>query len=34
MEIEVERETGGITIHRVNAAIDVGQAADPDGIRN
>jgi CO/xanthine dehydrogenase Mo-binding subunit len=34
MEIEVERETGGITIHRVNAAIDAGQAANPDGIRN
>jgi len=34
MEIEVERETGAITIHRVNAAVDAGQPASPDGIRN
>ena len=34
MEIEVERETGAITIHRVNAAVDAGQAVSPDGIRN
>jgi nicotinate dehydrogenase subunit B len=34
MEIEVERETGAITVHRVNAAVDAGQAASPDGVRN
>ncbi|CCA90733.1 molybdopterin cofactor-binding domain-containing protein [Novosphingobium sp. PP1Y] len=34
MEIEVERETGKIRIHRVNAAVDAGQPASPDGIRN
>ena len=34
MEIEVERETGAITIHRVHAAVDAGQAVNPDGIRN
>jgi len=34
MEIEVERETGAITIHRVKAAVDAGQAVSPDGIRN
>lgn len=34
MEIEVERETGTIFIHRVNAAVDAGQPASPDGIRN
>ncbi len=34
MEIEVERETGGITIHRVNAAVDAGQPATRDGLRN
>ncbi|WP_216360205.1 molybdopterin cofactor-binding domain-containing protein [Sphingobium yanoikuyae] len=34
MEIEVERETGTIFIHRVNAAVDAGQPANPDGIRN
>ncbi|UYY58430.1 xanthine dehydrogenase family protein molybdopterin-binding subunit [Sphingomonas sp. S2-65] len=34
MEIEVERETGEITIHRVAAAVDAGQPANPDGIRN
>lgn len=34
MEIEVERETGAITVHRVNAAVDAGQPASPDGIRN
>lgn len=34
MDIEVERETGAITIHRVQAAVDAGQPASPDGIRN
>ena len=34
MEIEVERETGAVMIHRVEAAVDAGQPANPDGIRN
>jgi CO/xanthine dehydrogenase Mo-binding subunit len=34
MEIEVERETGAVTVHRVEAAVDAGQPASPDGIRN
>lgn len=34
LEIEIERETGAITIHRVNAAVDAGQPANPNGIRN
>jgi nicotinate dehydrogenase subunit B len=34
LEIEVERETGAIAIPRVVAAIDSGQAVNPDGIRN
>jgi CO/xanthine dehydrogenase Mo-binding subunit len=34
MEIEVERETGAITVHRVQAAVDAGQPASPDGICN
>jgi CO/xanthine dehydrogenase Mo-binding subunit len=34
MEIEVERETGAITVHRVQAAVDAGQPASPDGVRN
>ncbi|MBT2246278.1 xanthine dehydrogenase family protein molybdopterin-binding subunit [Sphingobium sp. BHU LFT2] len=34
MEIEVERETGVITVHRVTAAVDAGQPVNPDGIRN
>ena len=34
MEIEVERETGAIAIHRICAAIDAGQPANPNGIRN
>ncbi|PTQ07515.1 aldehyde dehydrogenase [Sphingomonas oleivorans] len=34
MEIEVERETGAIMVHRVQAAVDAGQPASPDGIRN
>jgi hypothetical protein len=34
MEIEVERETGEVTVHRIQAAVDAGQPASPDGIRN
>ncbi|WP_342249185.1 xanthine dehydrogenase family protein molybdopterin-binding subunit [Sphingomonas sp. OTU376] len=34
MEVEVEPETGVITVHRVHAAVDAGQPASPDGIRN
>ena len=34
MEIEVERATGVITVHRIQAAIDAGQAVSPDGLRN
>lgn len=34
MEIEVERETGAVAVHRVQAAVDAGQPASPDGIRN
>ncbi|RYX98937.1 MAG: xanthine dehydrogenase family protein molybdopterin-binding subunit [Bradyrhizobiaceae bacterium] len=34
MEIEVDRDTGNIAVKRVHAAVDAGQAASPDGIRN
>ena len=34
MEVSVDRETGAITVARVHAAVDSGQAASPDGIRN
>lgn len=34
MEVEVERETGAVTVRRVQAAVDAGQPANPDGIRN
>jgi nicotinate dehydrogenase subunit B len=34
MEIELERETGRITVRRVEAAVDAGQPASIDGIRN
>jgi CO/xanthine dehydrogenase Mo-binding subunit len=34
MELEVERETGEVRIGRVVAAIDSGDAVNPDGIRN
>jgi CO/xanthine dehydrogenase Mo-binding subunit len=34
MEVAVERATGVITVHRVQAAVDAGQAASPDGLRN
>ena len=34
MEVAVDRETGAVTVVRVHAAVDSGQAASPDGIRN
>lgn len=34
MEIEVERESGRIAVRRVQAAVDAGQPANPDGIAN
>ena len=34
LEIEVERETGAIAFRRAVAAVDSGQPANPDGIRN
>ncbi len=34
MEVAVDRETGAVTVARVHAAVDSGQAASPDGIRN
>jgi CO/xanthine dehydrogenase Mo-binding subunit len=34
MEIEVDRDTGLISVKRVNAAVDAGQPASPDGVRN
>ncbi|MEG3159405.1 molybdopterin cofactor-binding domain-containing protein [Sphingomonas sp. LB2R24] len=34
MEVEVERETGAVTVHRVDTAVDAGLIANPDGIRN
>ena len=34
MEIEIEAETGAIRILRAVAAVDAGQAVNPDGIRN
>jgi CO/xanthine dehydrogenase Mo-binding subunit len=34
MEIEVERATGVITLERIQAAVDAGQAVSPDGLRN
>ena len=34
MEIEVERETGVVTIVRVHAAVDAGQIANPNGLAN
>src|SRR5690242_7277227 len=33
-EVEVERETGRVHVVRVVAAIDSGEAVNPDGIRN
>jgi len=34
MEVDVDRETGRVRVVRVVAAIDSGQAVNPDGIRN
>lgn len=34
MEVEVEHETGTVAVRRVSAAVDAGQPASPDGIRN
>src|SRR5258705_3054722 len=34
MEAEVERETGDLRVRRVVAAVDSGEAVNPDGIRN
>src|SRR5438045_870855 len=34
MEVEVERETGELRVLRVVAAVDSGEAVNPDGIRN
>ena len=34
LDVEVERETGRPIIHRVVAAVDSGEAVNPDGIRN
>ncbi|HEY2480615.1 MAG TPA: molybdopterin cofactor-binding domain-containing protein, partial [Caulobacteraceae bacterium] len=34
MEVEVERESGRIRVRRVVAAVDSGEAVNPDGIRN
>jgi CO/xanthine dehydrogenase Mo-binding subunit len=34
LDLEVERETGEVRLGRVVAAVDSGQAVNPDGIRN
>jgi CO/xanthine dehydrogenase Mo-binding subunit len=34
MDVEVERETGDLRVRRVVAAVDSGEAVNPDGIRN
>ncbi|HEX4709392.1 molybdopterin cofactor-binding domain-containing protein [Phenylobacterium sp.] len=34
LEIEVEHETGAIAVRRAVAAVDSGEAVNPDGIRN
>ncbi|WP_118134583.1 molybdopterin cofactor-binding domain-containing protein [Oceanicella sp. SM1341] len=34
MEVEVTPETGAVSVLRVEAAVDAGQPASPDGIRN
>jgi nicotinate dehydrogenase subunit B len=34
MEVDVDRATGAITVRRVVAAVDSGEAINPDGIRN
>ena len=33
-EVEVQRDTGGVRIVRAVAAVDSGEAVNPDGIRN
>jgi nicotinate dehydrogenase subunit B len=34
MQVQVEHETGAITVNRVVAAVDSGEAVNPGGIRN
>ena len=34
MDVAVERDTGDVRVHRVVAAIDSGEAINPDGIKN
>ncbi|KJB96749.1 xanthine dehydrogenase family protein molybdopterin-binding subunit [Skermanella aerolata] len=34
MEVEIDRETGRVRVRRAVAAVDSGQAVNPDGIRN
>ncbi|MBP2301852.1 xanthine dehydrogenase family protein molybdopterin-binding subunit [Azospirillum picis] len=34
LEVEVDRETGRVAIRRAVAAVDCGQPASPDGVRN
>jgi nicotinate dehydrogenase subunit B len=34
MDVEVERETGMVRVGRIVAAVDSGEAVNPDGIRN
>ncbi len=34
MEVDVDRETGAIAVRRVHAAVDAGEVAAPDGLRN
>jgi CO/xanthine dehydrogenase Mo-binding subunit len=34
MEVEVEHETGAVAVRRANAAVDAGEAVNPDGLRN
>jgi len=34
VELEVQRETGAVRVHRVIAAVDCGQIVNPDGVRN
>ena len=34
MQVEVERDTGRVRVRRVTAAVDSGEAVNPDGVRN
>jgi nicotinate dehydrogenase subunit B len=34
VELTIDRDSGGVTLHRIVAATDSGQAVNPDGIRN